>query len=263
MNLTDRDILRLRRAMSSAGTPEFFASFRRLLRARMPFATFILIRFDPGKAPVMLDAWFVSKRLPSAALTEYLENTYPFDPFFQFRDLPAGGGLYRLPEIAPDRFFSSEYYLEYYRKTGLCDEVGLLAPLPTGGRAHLSLSRFEETGPYRRREIQCLKHHAPLLLELLAQHVTAVSPQAPAAPPAAAPSIADLIQVYAGETLHVHLTRREAEIAALVLQGHSNGSAALSLNIARETCKVHRRNLYRKLEISSQRDLFGLLKHLL
>ncbi|MCE8514986.1 helix-turn-helix transcriptional regulator [Ruegeria pomeroyi] len=263
MGLSDRDIHRLRSAMSGVGTPGFFPAFRRLLRARISFATFIMIRFDPGKAPVMLDAWFVSKRLPSAALTEYLSNTFPFDPFYQFLDLPPGGGLYRLPEIAPDRFFSSEYYLEYYRKTGLCDEVGLLAPLPSGARAHLSVSRFERSGPYRRREIQCLKHHAPVLLELLAQHVAAISPTVTLVPPVNAPSLADLIRVYAAETLAAQLTRREAQIAALVLQGHSNGSAALMLNNSRETCKVHRRNLYRKLAISSQRDLFGLLKHLL
>ncbi|WP_409202639.1 hypothetical protein [Sulfitobacter sp. W002] len=32
------------------------------------------------------------------------------------------------------------------------------------------------------------------------------------------------------------------------------------LNIATETCKVHRRNLYRKLVISTQRELFGVFK---
>ncbi|MCG6560525.1 hypothetical protein MB818_20145 [Ruegeria sp. 1NDH52C] len=89
--------------MSGVGTPGFFPAFRRLLRARISFATFIMIRFDPGKAPVMLDAWFVSKRLPSAALTEYLSNTFPFDPFYQFLDLPPGGasiGCQRLHRTA-------------------------------------------------------------------------------------------------------------------------------------------------------------------
>ena len=263
VELSERDVLRLRKALRHTGSRPFFRAFRNLLRARVPFGTFLLMRFDPGKSPVLLDAWFLRNRLPETALTEYVDTTYPFDPFFQFAATPPGGGLYRLPEIAPDRFFSSEYYLEYYRKTGLCDEVGMLVPLPSGARAHLSMSRFEEMGPYHRREIACLKHHAPLLLELLGQHVSAMGPQEPSGLTADLPPLADLIRAHARDVLGRDITRREAQIAALVLQGHSNGSAALTLDIARETCKVHRRNLYRKLAISSQRDLFGLLKHLL
>jgi DNA-binding CsgD family transcriptional regulator len=229
----------------------------------MPFATFLMMRFDPGKAPELLDSWFIPNKLPTDAMSEYLHSTYPFDPFFQYAQVPENGCLHRLSEIAPDRFFSSEYYLEYYRNTGLCDEVGLLGSLPSGARAHLSISRFEDAGPYKRREIQCLKHHAPLLLELLTQHVTAISPREASSPPGDTPPLADLIRTHARDRLACHLTQRETQIAALVLQGHSNGSAALTLNISRETCKVHRRNLYRKLAIASQRDLFGLLKHLL
>ncbi len=262
MQLTNRDIHRLRRAMGAAGTEAFFPAFRNLLRARMPMATCLILRFDPGRAPVLLNAWLSHKRVPSAALTEYVDTTYPFDPFYQFDTVPDGGALYRLPEIAPDRFFSSEYYLDYYRSTGLCDEVGLLVPLPNGSRGHVSVSRLDAMGPFKRREMQCLRHHAPLLLELLTQHVTAISP---AVPPVAedTPVLSDLIAAYTQEVLSVRLTTREAQIAALVMQGHSNGSSALALGIARETCKVHRRNLYRKLSISSQRDLFGVLKHLL
>lgn len=263
MDLSERDIRRLRGAMAAVGTSAFFPAYRKLLRAKLPFATFLMMRFDPGRAPVLMDAWYVADMFLGAALTEYVENTYPFDPFFQFGDIPDSGGLYRLTEIAPDRFFSSAYYLDYYRKTGLCDEIGLLAPLPSGARAHMSIGRFEGTGPFKRREVQCLRHHGPVMLELLSQHVTAVSPHIPAAMPKDSPPLADVIRLHAQDMLSCHLTRREAQMAALVLQGHSNGSAALTLEISRETCKVHRRNLYRKLAISSQRDLFGLLKHLL
>lgn len=263
MQLSEKDTKRLRLAMAAVGTSAFFPSYRNLLRARMPFATFLMLRFDPGRAPVLLDVWLRPNDVPHEALTDYVDNTYPFDPFFQFRDVPEGGGFYRLPEIAPDRFFSSQYYLEYYRSTGLCDEVGLLAPLPHGARAHLSISRLEEMGPFKRREISCLRSFAPLLLELLTQHVRAQTPTSGHEEKADTPPLPHLIRAFATETLATHLTNREAEIAALVLQGHSNGSSALALGVARETCKVHRRNLYRKLAISSQRELFGVLKHLL
>jgi DNA-binding CsgD family transcriptional regulator len=52
-------------------------------------------------------------------------------------------------------------------------------------------------------------------------------------------------------------------IASLVLQDHSSTSIGLNLGIAESTVKIHRKNLYAKLNISSQAELFALfLKHL-
>jgi DNA-binding CsgD family transcriptional regulator len=53
------------------------------------------------------------------------------------------------------------------------------------------------------------------------------------------------------------LTAREAAIIELVLQGHSSESIGLNLGISTGTVKVHRRNIYRKLGISSQTQLFS------
>ena len=61
----------------------------------------------------------------------------------------------------------------------------------------------------------------------------------------------------------LNLTDREASIIELVLQGHSSESIGLKLNISTGTVKVHRRNVYRKLGISSQIQLLSIyLKNL-
>ena len=54
------------------------------------------------------------------------------------------------------------------------------------------------------------------------------------------------------------LTEREREIAHLLLRGHSVKSSARVLEISPETVRMHRKNLYTKLEISSQAELFAL-----
>lgn len=54
------------------------------------------------------------------------------------------------------------------------------------------------------------------------------------------------------------LTDREATIVDLVLQGHSSEAIGLRLGISTGTVKVHRRNVYRKLDISSQTQLLSL-----
>jgi DNA-binding NarL/FixJ family response regulator len=54
------------------------------------------------------------------------------------------------------------------------------------------------------------------------------------------------------------LTSREVAIVELVLQGHSSESIGLRLGITTGTVKVHRRNVYRKLGISSQTQLLSV-----
>jgi DNA-binding CsgD family transcriptional regulator len=47
-------------------------------------------------------------------------------------------------------------------------------------------------------------------------------------------------------------------IVKLVLKGHSNLSLAAVLSLSPNTVKVHRRQIYSKLAISSQAELFRL-----
>ena len=53
------------------------------------------------------------------------------------------------------------------------------------------------------------------------------------------------------------LTRREREITHLLLRGHSSKSVARELGIAPGTVMVHKRNLFSKLGITSQYELFS------
>ena len=53
------------------------------------------------------------------------------------------------------------------------------------------------------------------------------------------------------------LSERERQIVTLVLQGHSTESIAQRLDISPGTVKIHRRNIYRKLHISTQGELFA------
>ena len=52
------------------------------------------------------------------------------------------------------------------------------------------------------------------------------------------------------------LTPREKQIVALILQGHPNITIAEKLGLSRGTVKNHRRRIYDKLDITSERELF-------
>ena len=263
-NLTVKDVFRLRKAIASVQSDSFFPHFRRLLRGRLRFDTFLMMRFDGGLPPTLLGTWKRRNTLPPHVLGDYFEGAYRLDPFYQFRAVPPEGGVYRMSDIAPDRFYASEYFQQYFKQTGLRDEVGFLAPLPSGGMAHLSFSRLAQGGPYRRRELQCLQHFSPILLELLTTHCAGFQPpDMPEDNQRPTQALDQSILREVNQSLPARLSRREAQIAALVLQGHSNASAAVMMAISRETVKVHRRNLYAKLDISSPGELFTMLRHLL
>ena len=54
------------------------------------------------------------------------------------------------------------------------------------------------------------------------------------------------------------LTDRERQISQLLLRGHSTKSVARVLDIAPGTVMVHKRNLFSKLGITSQYELFSI-----
>jgi DNA-binding NarL/FixJ family response regulator len=54
------------------------------------------------------------------------------------------------------------------------------------------------------------------------------------------------------------LTRREAEVLPLLQLGRSNAQIALALQVGIETVRTHARNIYRKLGVSSRRELSAL-----
>lgn len=80
---------------------------------------------------------------------------------------------------------------------------------------------------------------------------------------AAASSVSDIQESYAlryaelSETYH--LTAREAEILLLLGRGHTSSFVAEELTVAESTVRSHRKNIYRKLGISSREELFKLL----
>ncbi|HEY2141497.1 MAG TPA: response regulator transcription factor [Solirubrobacteraceae bacterium] len=51
------------------------------------------------------------------------------------------------------------------------------------------------------------------------------------------------------------LTPREADVLPLLQQGRSNAQIALILHVSVETVRTHARNIYRKLGVSSRREL--------
>ncbi|WP_425105065.1 helix-turn-helix transcriptional regulator [Ancylobacter sp.] len=252
------------------GTPDFAPSLAAALGSLAPFDLDCVFAY-PGQArPRLLHDGL--KGISSAPVMQnYLDGTYLLDAVYTscLRRVPTG--VYRLADLAPDDFFEGEYYNSPDVHPCISMESGALAEevvflVPVGSRVYLaySLMRQNASGPFSDEAFGRLVTAAPLVTAMMASHWRQIGeadePSAASPPPAPEEAMELAFRTF----LPTHLTPREQTIVSLVLRGHSSLSIGNLLDIAEGTVKIHRKNLYAKLGISSQTELFNLfLKHIL
>ncbi len=230
------------------------------LRTLARFDTCVVFAYRGEANPIALFDTFTPQQF-NIHVTLYQPAPYLLDPFFHAASARKLG-FWRMRELAPDRFFQSEYYRSYYYETGLAEEVGFFVAVDAATVVVVSLMRLKASGAFSRAEAALLRAAEPTVRALVARHWRDVGSRF--ASPFGSTSRAQLsrpaplrpIGLSAWRSLG--LTTREATIVDLVLQGHSSDSIASRLAIAPGTVKVHRRNVYRKLGISSQTELLAI-----
>lgn len=257
------DPLLLAHVVDALETDRFFAALRDFINAAVRIDNCVALVFSCDAPPLILHQW--SPQQPNYFQMLYCQGAYVLDPFYRVSLDDRRGGTHLLDDIAPDSFNESEFYQTYYRKVQMIDEIGLLFPIDDKRTLHLSLGRRAQSEPYTAEDVACVRGIEPLLQSFLLRHARQAIDlwrQAPQDVPHT--DSADGALITTRWLAAYHVTGREAEIAAMVLRGHSNTSIGLTLNISTETVKVHRRNLYAKVRISSQAELFLLfINHIL
>lgn len=202
-------------------------------------------------------------------MRNYLDGTYLLDAVYSACLRRAPKGLHRLVDLAPDAFFEAEYYNSpdvhpcISMETGsLSEEIVFLAPLQPGFYLAYSLLRANSSVTFSPADFDLLQHTAPLVTMLISRHWEHLAPETTVEH--GQPHDADDVERAFATFAPSRLTRREQTIVSLVLRGHSSMSIGRILGIAEGTVKIHRKNIYAKLDISSQTELFNLfIKHLL
>lgn len=201
--------------------------------------------FSPNKRVIFVD--------------DYLKGPYLLDPFFKACGRQVDSGLYRLRDIAPDRFYQSEYYRSYYVQTGLAEEICYAIYLPGGVALMVSLMRAGESPKFSAREFRLLASVAPIVNSLAHRHWQDAHTQFEDKP---ADQVSggnhSIIENTVSALFSPRITPRETQVVAQVLEGHSSDSIAGKLGISVGTVRIHRRNVYSKLNISSQQELFSI-----
>lgn len=229
------------------GSSGFPASLAAALRQLSPFQMMNGFNYPlDGRVFDLYNEKVVRNR--NLIVDRYLAGAFILDPFYNAIQTDPTPRLVVMHEIAPDDFKKSEYYRLHYVNTNIVDEVGFVLPLANGRVGILSLCRTGKAPAFSADAVKHLRAAAPLVCALASRHwfeASGLSREIKNAVPAS-------------KIEHPLLTNRELEIVRLILKGHSNLSVAAVLELSPNTVKVHRRQIYSKLNISSQAELFRL-----
>ena len=186
-------------------------------------------------------------------LDRYLAGPYLLDPLYQLALRPDKPAMCRFRDTQPDRFRASEYYRQYVERTHLVDEMDFLLAVSKTSTLVLVCGRTEKR--FTRSELNRLRLIEPTIQSAMQRVWDGHAGNS-------VPNDRDY-------SMHRRLTRcfenfgegeltqREREITQLLLRGHSSKSIARELGIAPGTVMVHKRNLFAKLGITSQYELFS------
>ena len=258
-------------------SPAFAAALVRLIQQQVAFDCALLL--GVGQRPVYLYDNLNHQR--ALLFDSYLTSHFSQDPFMQaLKDgLPAG--VWTLAQVSKGRL-DPEYRHHFYQATGWQEEVGLILPVRGGLTLMLFLGRLDKRQSLRPKERARLEALFPLVhslcrqqwreaVPLLAQSAATRATDSTAKDRVlGAPASLDGASLKAAVEQAMtsvggdRLTRRERQVASLLLQGLDTEAIAAELGIGSGTVKNHRKHLYGKLRLGSRAELFSLfLNHLI
>mgnify|MGYP001813853480 FL=1 len=183
----------------------------------------------------------------------YLAGPYLLDPLYELALRGHKPTLCRFRDATPDRFRASEYYRQYCERTHLTDEMDFLVDVGEGSTLALVVGRRGKR--FAKAELSRLGLIEPLVRAAMRRawmHWRSTNGRG-TPDRAIHERLTECYDNFGDDVL----TQREREVSKLLLRGHSSKSVARELDIAPATVMVHKRNLFAKLGITSQYELFS------
>lgn len=222
-----------------------------------------LFRFNQ---PALLIHDGYNHRVAAHTLQAYLRGGYLLDPFYVACTNNHTAGLWRMRELAPDSFYASGFSISpdihpcvSSHHGSLIEEVGFIVPVQSRTALVYSLMRGLSKGAFEEHEIKQLAALTPVIDAVLSQHLRLAHADALANPQDSDSQLEDaFVHILQGQ-----LTQTQRHVAKLILQGHSSQSISRELGISEGTVKVHRHNIWQRLGITGNAELFRLfINHL-
>ncbi|QVM89738.1 response regulator transcription factor [Pseudomonas entomophila] len=226
--------------------PEFWSSLVRVLNEYVQIDNWVVLIFGSQHVEVVSLPEVADAEEVDAFIHRYVTELYLLDPFYIANRENPQSGFFHLLDIAPEYFLETEYYHQYFAQYISVDEAQYNVQLDADRTLCISIGskvRFSQ------EQITILDIIKPWVTALMHQRMCFESDaeKSLAEPPPRQETLAQL---------GAQLTTRESDVLRLLLSGFSNKEIAGKLALSAETIKVHRRNIYAKLNIKSQSELF-------
>ena len=259
MNADNSEVL-LAETIKSLKKSDFSVYFNRWLRTLANHDNTTVLAYFRDETPQILLTDSETRAVHQNMSHVYLSGAYLLDPFYELHNSGADTNLYRMSDIAPDQFSRNQYFLEYYQRTTIIDEIAFIIWPSPQMSVHVCLGRdVKSKRRFTIREITSTKQVLPIVETLVCEHWGNLR----FSRGDHGENVLERMVRLLAETHSINLTKRQAEVALLVLRGHSSASIGLRLDISPQTVKVFRKQLYQKCNISSQAELFALITPLL
>lgn len=229
-----------------------------LLQEHVPLAQCTIFAHEGARAPRIVAVGDRSRTQTLADIAEaYVTRFYRLDGCMTAmrEELSAArkAGMQH-PRIVMHRQTGSdivhdEYRHVCYERPQVAERLALLALFE--GRRWLSVNLYRgiEHGPFDARSIDVVSAFAPLIVHAVRLHHTGQSVNQ---------ELGDLLLARL-RVRYPHLTPRDCDVVRCLLDGLSTAAMAERLGLTLASARTYVKRVYRKLGVSGQRDLIGML----
>lgn len=229
-----------------------------LIGARVPIAQCAIFSYERGGRPRMVA---LGDRARTAALPaisqDYVARFYPLDGSVAVmrdeleaaRRAPRADPRILLHRQSGGDIAHPEYRRVCYELPRLAERLAILALYEGERWLSVNLYRGIEHGPFDAAAVSVVEAFAPLVVQAVRLHYASRSLNE------------DLAELMLARLLRRcrTLSKRDCDVVRGLLSGHSTDHIADHMGIERSSAQTYLKRLYRKLGISGQRELFGLL----
>ena len=247
-------------AIEQLSTQGFEIALAEWLQTSVPHDNIAILAYFQDRKPSLLMSRSENPRVHADLGKGYVNGLYLLDPFHDLHVKRVARGVYRLIDVAPDQFQRNRYFTEYYRSTTLIDEIAFLGYPTNGVSVQVCLGKDSSSNQkFSGKELHSAQSIWPIVSALIEHRWSNLNSFGEYEEREIIVGLVDAVRSQYG----VSLSPRQAQVALLILRGHSSISIGLLLELSPQTVKVFRKQLYRKCGISSQGELFSLLLPLL
>ncbi|TQV87419.1 helix-turn-helix transcriptional regulator [Aliikangiella coralliicola] len=230
----------------SLNQPDFGQKLFQILKANLTFDSFVIMLYTNESAPEILHDEIKEKN--DVFYDIYLGGAFLISPIYSAYKR-GDYGFFPIREIVPDDFYNSEYYLSYYSKSGLQDQLIMISQINETKAVAISIGLL--SGEFSQDDITMTRQLYPIINAAVNKQWSTLTKQNN--------DLSNQLQRAFDLFASSVLTERERTVIQKLMQGHSSKSAAKILGISVDTERSYRKSAYGKLNINSQSELFNLL----